>query len=62
MKDIIELFRKPSAQTLAQRELEEAQRQLLEAQSAAEYATNLSRYHAERIRRLKSYIQTEAQL
>jgi hypothetical protein len=62
MKDIIELFRKPSAQTLAQRELEEAQRQLLEAQSAAEYAANLARYHTERIRRLKSYIQTEAQL
>lgn len=61
MKDIIDIFRKPSAQQLAQRELEEAQRQLLQAQSAAEYAANLAKYHAERIRRLRTFLQTETQ-
>jgi hypothetical protein len=60
IKDLIETFRKPSAKVLAQRELEEAQRQLLEAQSAAEYAANLSKYHAERIRRLRAYLLVES--
>lgn len=43
---------KPSARELAQRELDEAQRELLAAQSAQEYAAALVRYHQVRIERL----------
>lgn len=60
MKEILDLFRKPSAKVIAQRELEEAQRQLLQAQTAAEYAARLAQYHTDRIRRLSAYIK-EAQ-
>lgn len=55
----------PSATTLAQRELEEAKRQLLKAQSAADLSRVQVVYHEDRIRRLKKYIkdanQEEAQ-
>jgi hypothetical protein len=56
MKKLIDLFRAPSPKMIAQRELEEAQRQHLNALSAAEYATRLSQYHADRIKRLSAYI------
>lgn len=46
----------PSATTLAQRELEEAKRQLLKAQSAADFSRVQVVYHEDRIRRLKKYI------
>ena len=49
-------LRKPSARTLAQTELEDAQRQLLAAQSGAEYAARLADYHLDRIKRLTSYL------
>ena len=51
------IFRKPSARTLAQVELEEAQRQLLLAQSSAEYATAMAAYHNSRIERLQAMLQ-----
>lgn len=56
-KDLIEMFRKPSAAVLAQRELEEAMRQLLAAQSGAEYATRMAHYHSDRIARLKKFLE-----
>lgn len=59
-KQFLETFRKPSAALLARRELEEAQRQLLQAQSSAEYATRLSAYHLDRIKRLTSYLKEAA--
>ena len=43
-------FRKPSPKELAQRELEEAQRELLVAQSAADYARRIAEYNADRTR------------
>jgi hypothetical protein len=52
-KDLIETFRKPSATVLAQRELEDAQRYLLEAQTAREWADSQVTYHTTRINRLK---------
>lgn len=52
MKDIFEMFRKPSADVLAQRELEEAQRQLLTAHAGQEYAAAMVHYHKQRIARL----------
>ena len=56
MIDKINPFRKPSAAMLARMELEEAQRQLLAAQSAAEYAQRMASYHEARIKRLKAYL------
>lgn len=53
------IFRKPSARTLAQVELE-AQRQLLLAQSSAEYATAMVQYHQERIARLRAMLSEAA--
>ncbi len=56
IKQFIETFRKPSAKSLAQRELEEARRELLQANTAAEYALRLSQYHGDRIKRLTAYL------
>jgi len=55
IKVILNALRKPSAQAIAVQELEEAKRNLLLAQSAAEYATQISRYHLARIKRLSEY-------
>ena len=49
-------FRKPSAKELAQIELEEAQRQLLAAQTSAEYARRIAEYNQDRIRRLQAFV------
>lgn len=56
IKEITEPFRKPSAEVMAQRELEDAKRQLLEAQAAQEYADAMVVYHAARIKRLNGYL------
>lgn len=53
---LMKLFRKPSALSLAQQELEDAQRRLLEAQSGYEYAKRIADYHADRINRLTKYL------
>jgi adenine-specific DNA methylase len=55
IKEFFQTFRKPSAQSIAVRELEDAKRDLLSAQSATEYAQSLSVYHAARIQRLTAY-------
>ena len=49
-------FRLPSAETLALKELEEAKRKLLEAQSAREYTDSMCKYHEARIKRLSAYL------
>ena len=53
----------PSAEVLALRELENAKRSLLEAQSTREYADSMCKYHEARIKRLTAYLHsvTEAQ-
>ena len=53
---LTEMLRAPSAEVLAQRELEHAKRSLLEAQTTEEYARNMVVYHTERIKRLKAYV------
>ena len=58
MKAIIDLFKMPTPTELANRELVDAQRGLLQAQDAAEFATNMVNYHAARIRRLSKYRET----
>lgn len=55
-RELFEMFRKPSAAVLAQRELEEAQRELLAAHSAQEYARRMADYHSDRIKRLSTYV------
>lgn len=60
MNPIKNLFRAPSALELAAKELAEAQRQLLAALSAKEYATQMSEYHAQRIERLEAYVRSQA--
>ena len=58
MKELLALIKKPSAVSLAQQELEDAQRSFLQSQSAAEYASSMSAYHEQRIKRLKAYLRT----
>lgn len=59
VKQLIEPFRKPSAELIAQRELEDAKRELLNAQAGQEFATAMVQYHEARITRLRSML-TEA--
>lgn len=50
--DKLNPFKQPSADVLAVMELEDAQRQLLAAQSALDYATAMVAYNTERVARL----------
>jgi hypothetical protein len=50
----------PAALVLAARELEDAKRGLLSAQSSREYADGLCRYYESKIKRLNSYLKEEA--
>lgn len=60
LKELLETFRPPSAQLIARRELEEAQRELLRAHSAKEYAESLVTYHQSRIARLTTTVKESA--
>lgn len=51
------LFRRPSVHVLAQQELEEARRALLEAQSGYEFARRMADYHQDRIDRLTALLE-----
>ena len=53
---IRQLYTPPSAEAIALRELEEAKRKLLEAQSGREYADSMVKYHEARIKRLTTYL------
>lgn len=56
IKFLFSAFFTPSAETVARRELEEAERTLLQAQSSAEYAAQIVVYHRARVERLKRYV------
>lgn len=60
LKDIVDYVRSwfavPSAEVLALRELEEAKRKLLDAQTGREYADSMCKYHEARIERLTTYL------
>jgi hypothetical protein len=56
---IKDYFRLPSARELAAKELETAQRKLLDALSAQEYARRMADYHSDRIKRLTAYLKEE---
>lgn len=66
LKDIVDYVRSwfavPSAETLALRELEEAKRKLLDAQSGREYADSMCKYHEARIKRLTTYLHTATEV
>jgi hypothetical protein len=49
-------FQPPAALVLAARELEDAKRGLLAAQSSREYADGLCRYYESKIKRLTGYL------
>ncbi len=51
----------PSAEQIALRELEEAKRRLLEAQSSREYASSMCNYYEAKIKRLTTYLHNATQ-
>ncbi len=61
MMKMLDPFRTPSAEIIAQRELEQARRELLQAQAGQEYATAMVQYHQARIGRLQSMLQEARQ-
>ena len=62
MEYVKSIFTVPSAEVLALKELEEAKRKLLEAQSAREYADSMCKYHEARIKRLTSYLHSATEV
>jgi hypothetical protein len=59
--DFIRLLQPPTTLKLAEEELEHAQRELLKAHSAQEYAHHMANYHHERIERLINFINQQKQ-
>ncbi len=56
MNYLKKLWQTPSAEMLAMRELEEAKRRLLEAQTTREYADSMVKFREAQIKRLTAYI------
>lgn len=59
IKEIKQLFKRPSAQVLIIQEIEEAKASLLEAMTGKDYACAMVDYHLARIERLKKMIREE---
>ena len=59
MTHLLDLFRRTSCRTEALRELEEAQRALLAAQTQLDYFRYIAGYHKARIKRLTAYVAKE---
>lgn len=57
-KKLYHLFRVPSYLVLAQQELDDARRELLEAQTAADYSLQIVEYNRNRIARLVNVLKT----
>lgn len=53
------VFKKPSAKSLAQIDLEEAERQMLKHDSSAAYHSKMADYYRETVVRLSNYIKEE---
>jgi len=56
MNYLKKLWQTPSAEMLAMRELEDAKRRLLEAQTTREYADSMCKFREAQIKRLTAYI------
>jgi len=59
LREIAQQFRIRSAADMARVELEDAKRELLEAQTAVEYAAALVTYNQNRVDRLSVYVGNE---
>lgn len=57
IKEMIQTFRKPSAMTLAQTELEHAEREYLAAMNTLAYSTQMVQYRRNQITNLKQYLE-----
>lgn len=53
---LTELFRAPSAEEMAAKELEAARRELLNMLTAQDYSKRMVEYHLDRIKRLTAYL------
>lgn len=56
---LVHLFKTPDAITIASRDLEEAKRNLLSMQSAAEHAAKMVEYYEGVVNRLSNYVRAE---
>jgi hypothetical protein len=56
IEELKKLWATPSAEALALRELEDAKRKLLEAQTSREYADSMVKFREAQIKRLTVYI------
>jgi hypothetical protein len=61
MNRLAGVFRLPSADMMAVKELDEAKRSLLQMQSAQDYAKRMCEYHQDRCKRLSAYLVKEQQ-
>lgn len=57
---IIDMFKTPTAEVLAQKELEEAKRELLKAHTSEEFYRRMKEYNQDRVRRLTDTVQKGA--
>lgn len=53
------LFKKPSAKSIAQVDLEEAERQVLIHSASANYHAKMAEYYKETVKRLSEYVKEE---
>lgn len=60
LDQIKKVFKTPTADELAKREYDEARRELLVSQSAAEYHQSMIEYHIKRLLRLEEIIDAKA--
>ena len=60
LDQIKRMFKTPTADQLAKREYDEARRELLMSQSAAEYHQSMIEYHIKRLLRLREIIDAKA--
>ena len=58
----LNVFRTPSAMEIAQRDLEEAKRALLDQQATAEHAAKMVEYYQGVVTRLSNYVQQDIPL
>lgn len=61
LQQIKQVFTTPTADELAKREYDEARRELLVSQSAAEYHNSMIEYHIKRLLRLKEILGDKTQ-
>jgi len=61
LDQIKQVFTTPTADELAKREYDEARRELLVSQSAAEYHNSMIEYHIKRLLRLKEILGDKTQ-